>query len=173
MATAFTTFLLELKRLTSLSIRFDSEPLSEIVTGHLLTGYQMQTLTRFRLEMAYVNDTPSGCPIIHLVRQNKQLRHFHLACVDLPEDRWPMLFEALRIECDSLRTVEIWDPSEQASMVLIDGETSISICMSDDMRARLSKAQHAISIVNRGHDQNSISRYELYPDDSDYEFAEE
>lgn len=73
MAIAFTTYLLELKRLTSLSIRFDSEPLSEIVTGHLLTGYQMQTLTRFRLEMAYVNDTPSGCPIIHFVRQNKQL----------------------------------------------------------------------------------------------------
>lgn len=173
MATAFTTFLLELKRLTSLSIRFDSEPLSEIVTEHLLNRYQTQTLTRFRLEMAWINDTPSGCPLIGFVLRNKQLRHLHLACVDLQEDRWPVLFEALRTECDSLRTVEIWDPSESASMVLIDGETSIRIRMPDDMRACLSKAQHAISIVHRGHDQNSISRYELYPDDSDYESAEE
>lgn len=172
MATGFTTFLLELKRLTSLSIRFDSEPLSECVTGDLLARYQMQTLTRFRLEMAWVDDKPSGCPLILFVRRNKQLRHFHLACVDLHEDCWPALFEAL-IECDSLQIVEIWDPSESTFQVLINGETSIRICMPCDMHARLSTAQHSISVETRVHDRGSFSRYELYPDDDEYETEEE
>ena len=173
MATAFTTFLLRLKWLTSLSIRFDSEPLSECVTGDLLVRHQMQTLTRFRLEMAWVDDKPSGCPLILFVRQNKQLRHFHLACVDLQDDRWPALFETLRIECDDLQIVEVCDPSESTFMVLIGGETSIRICMPGDMRARLIAAQHSISVETRVHDRGSFSRYELYPDDDEYETEEE
>ena len=123
--------------------------------------------------MAWVDDTPSGCPLVLFVRRNKQLRHLHLARVDLQEDGWPALFEALGTECDDLQIVEICDPSESTSMVLIGGETSISICMPGDMRARLSTAQHCTSVENRVHDQGSDSRYQLYPDDSEYETPEE
>jgi hypothetical protein len=45
--------------------------------------------------------------------------------------------------------------------------------MPGDMRARLSTAQHSISVENLVHDQGSNSRYELYPDDSENETAEE
>jgi hypothetical protein len=83
------------------------------------------------------------------------------------------LFEALRIECDDLQIVEICDRSESTYVVLIGGATSIRICMPGDMRARLSTAQHSISVENLVHDQGSNSRYELYPDDSENETAEE
>jgi hypothetical protein len=123
--------------------------------------------------MAWVDDTPSGCPSILFVRRNKQLRYFHLACVDLQEGRWPALFEALRIECDSLQIVEILDPSESTCMVLIGKETSIHICMLGDMRTRLITAQHCVSVEDQVHNRGFFSRYELYPDDSEYETAEE
>ncbi|KAF2999333.1 hypothetical protein E8E13_005345 [Curvularia kusanoi] len=169
MATAFTTFLLSLKQLVSLSIRFDCEPLSELVTCDFLSIGHMKNLTRFRLEMAWINDTIIDCPLILFIQHNKQIQHFHLAFVDLHGGQWPELFETLRTECEDLRSVEVWCPGEGASGVLFKGQKFLRIRESDDIQARLTEAQHEISVMNQPHDGNSFARYERYRDDSEYD----
>lgn len=169
MASAFTAFLSSLSQLVSLSIRFDSEPFSELVTRDFLTKCHMPRLTRFRLEMAWVDDVPESYPLLDFIRNNAQIRHLHFDCVDLNDGCWSMLLETLRVERKSLHSVEIRNPSEDASMVLFNGNTFVHIQGSEDMSTSLIEAQQSISVVIKGHDQNSIARYELYPDDTDYD----
>ena len=172
MASALTYFVSNLKQVESLSIRLDSHSLSELVTRDFLTDCQTPTLTRLRLEVAWIWDNSSGCPLLDFVKRNKQIQHFHFAYVDLDQDRWPTLLEALWTECGNLQSAESWYISESASAVLFNGEEWICIKATQDIGVSLSEAQRGLSILSRDPDVRPASRYDRYSDDSDYDSSE-
>ncbi|KAH6622050.1 hypothetical protein C7974DRAFT_377674 [Boeremia exigua] len=172
MASALTSFVSGLKQLASLSIRFDSHILSEIVMRDFLSDCQVLAVTWFRLEVAWIWDTSSGCPLIEFMQRNRQIQHFYLAFVDLDEGRWPALIETLST-CENLQSVGLRYVSEANHAVTINGKDKLHIEHTEDMASSLKEAKRGISVGNSDHDEFPAARYDRYPDDSEYDSSEE
>ncbi len=168
MASVLTSFVSQLKQLVSLSIRFDSHLISEVVAHDFLTNCSVPTVTWFRLEVTWVCDSPPSCPLLDFVRHNKQIQHFCFAHVDLEEGRWPTIFETLST-CENLQSVAVRCITEENRAVLINGKDSFNTEGTEDITASLVEARRRITVSNSDHDDFPAARYDRYPDDSEYD----
>lgn len=173
MAFAFTCVLANLKQLMSLSIRFDSETLSDRITCDFLAVLQISTLLRFRLENAWVWTPATNSALVEFVRSNKQVQHLHFAHVDLDDGCWAALLGTLKTECEALQSLELRSVSEEGCAVLFNDNDRICIETTREMMsAKLDQAQRELNVSHEELDIAAFGRYERYQDDWDYDSAE-
>lgn len=133
--------------------------LSLLVFGHF------PSLGSFRLEVVWSVDHE----IEQFLTNNRQLKHLHLAHIDIRHASWTSVLGLLRERFLVLVTLQLRWLSESNQQISFSGEPVLSISSNENMMDSLRKAQEGFTITAAKPFNEPWHRYDVFHDDSDYD----